>query len=75
MLLAQTRQDRNETRARHSVCALNMKYTLEFVFITLSDANLSTYKNAATGPRKHTLCDAVLSTYKMAACAHARPCI
>ena len=47
MLLAQMRLDRNETRARHSVCALNMKYTLEFVFITLSDANLSTYKNAA----------------------------
>jgi hypothetical protein len=33
MLLAQTRRDRKETRARHSVRALNMKHTLEFVFI------------------------------------------
>ena len=33
MLLAQTRRDRKETRTRHSVRALNIKHTLEFVFI------------------------------------------
>ena len=33
MLRAQTRRDRKETRARHSVHALNMKHMLKFVFI------------------------------------------
>ena len=33
MLLAQTQRDRKETCARNSVRTLNMKYTLEFVFI------------------------------------------
>ena len=33
MLLAKTRRYRKETRARHSVRALNMKHLFEFVFI------------------------------------------
>ena len=33
ILLVQRRRDRKETRARHYVRALNMKHTLEFVFI------------------------------------------
>ena len=36
ILLAQTRRDRKETRARHSVSALGKKHTLEFVFFERS---------------------------------------
>ena len=46
-LLAQTRRDHKETRARYSVHAMNMKHTFEFVFVTLRDAVFSTYKMAA----------------------------
>ena len=68
MPLAQTRRDRKETRARHSVHAVNMKHTLKFVFI---DATRCCFVNLQNG-RINTRCAMpVLSTYKMAACAHA----
>ena len=60
------------TSARHYVRALNMKHTLEFVFIEhYAMLFCSTYKMAA---QTHTVgCEfcIVLSIYKMAACAHA----
>ena len=47
MLLAQRRRYRKETRARHYVRALNMKHTLEFVFIErYAMLFCSTYKMA-----------------------------
>ena len=54
------KRDRTARRhARHSARVLNMKYTLEFVFIERwRDAVLSTNKMVA----QHTLTDAVLST-------------
>ena len=55
MLLAQTRWDRKETRMRHSVRALNMKYTLEFVFI---ERYAMLFCQLTKWPHKHTLCDA-----------------
>ena len=51
MLRAQTRRDRKETRARHSVHALNKKRTLELVFIQrYMMLFFSTYKMA---PQTH----------------------
>ena len=51
MLLSQTQHDRKETRARHSVRALNKKHTLEFVFIECyAMLCFSTYKMA---PQTH----------------------
>ena len=48
MLLAQRQRDRKETRARHYVRALNMKHTLEFVFIErIAMLFFSTYEMAA----------------------------
>ena len=55
MLLAQTRWDRKETRMRHSVRALNMKYTLEFVFI---ERYAMLFCQLTKWPHKHTLCTA-----------------
>ena len=58
MLLAQTRRDRKR-HVRHCVQALNMKYTLEFVFI---ERYAMLFCQLTKWPHKHTLCDAVLST-------------
>ena len=55
MLLAQTRRYRKETRAPHSVLALNMKHTLEFVFI---ERYVMLFCQLTKWPHKHTLCDA-----------------
>ena len=55
MLLAQTRRDRKETRARHSVRALNMKHTLEFVFI---ERYAMLFFQLTKWPHKHMLSNA-----------------
>ena len=55
MLLAQTRQDRKETRTRHSVRVLSMKHTFEFVFI---ERYAMLFCQLTKWLHKHTLCDA-----------------
>ena len=55
MLLAQTRRDHKETRARHSVSALNMKHTLDCVYWMLRDVVFLTYKMAAQTNAKQCL--------------------
>ena len=55
MPLAQTRHDRVETRARHSVHALNMKHTFEFVFI---ERYTMLFCQLTKWPHKHLLWDA-----------------
>ena len=57
---------------RHSVRALNMKYTLEFVFI---ERYAMLFCQLRKWQHKHMLCNDVLSTQKMAACAHVGPLI
>ena len=76
VLLAQTHRDCKETRAPFRTLALNMKYTIEFVFIwTLRDAVLSTYKMAG---QTHTVrcCFVNLENGLMHACraAHIGQC-
>ena len=55
MLLAQTRRDRKETRARTHVRTLKIKYLLEFVFI---ERYTMLFWQLTKWPHKHTLCDA-----------------
>ena len=68
MLLAQTRQGRKETRARHSVRALNKKQTLEFVF---TERYAMLFFQLTKWPHKQTLSNARLFNLTMAACVHA----
>ena len=71
MLLAQTRRDRKETRVCHSL-ALNMKHTLEFVFVLYARWIWNTHWRVCF---YWTICDAVLSTCQTAAQTHAVWCL
>ena len=71
------RRDRKETRVRHSLSALNMKHTLEFVFI---ERYAMLFFQLTKWPHKHTrsnACFVNLENGRLRACRvayiHGRP--